>query len=204
MIRKIDFDFTTTESRQKLEFILDGSGWSGSNVLDLYREARLLKSLLHDGKLSVTEHVYLNYKNHSPEARKLADTFSHIMKKRRICGALLDMGEIFGGQYSMERDYCNSVYFPELRAYIRYDGLKPEYLLDMLGRDNCDKVIVFPGFWYSDDEGVYYTFELAVSKEDFKQILHDEEEVKTQEMYEAVKRANEKSGIVFPEVNFIE
>jgi len=202
MTRRIEFDFRKKESHDKIDFILCYSGPGASYLLDIFRDARLLKELLQQEILSVSEHTYPKFPKHSPEAEQRAERFCVLMNKRNVHEDLLDMAELFDGRYDEERDYCKSVYFPELRVYIRCDGLKPEYLLDMLARENCDRVIVFPGYWFSDTENVYYTFECAAPKDILLEILQREADEQLHEMHEAITKANEKNRDIFPKIDF--
>ena len=159
-----------------------------------------MKLLLHQGFLTVYEHTYPQSSDYSEETERQAEAYRGIMRKRVLSEPLLDMAGIFTEEYDRTQTEHNAVYFPVLRTYIRCDGLKPEYLLELLKRENCDRVVVFSGYQFSDAESAYYTFESAAPKETLLEILQHEADRRYQEMCEALAKCNAKIETIIPDV----
>jgi hypothetical protein len=155
--------------------MLCSTWWSDRLYESLDYYFGIMKRLLHYGTLKASENVYPKIDCHSPEAQKRARIMMRIMRKRSMDSALLDMAELFPYEHDLKQRLSNNPFFPEISAFIRCDGLKPELLVEMLKQEDCEKAIVFPGYALTDTHDAYYVFESAVPKEDFLKILEKEE-----------------------------
>ena len=103
----------------------------------------------------------------SEAARKMKS----MLGKRKNHPVLRDMAALFGDEpFEASGYYGNTVYFPNLKAYMRADGIKPESIAGMLSLEGCEKIILFP-YFPLDDKPAYYELTLAVEKENFADYL---------------------------------
>ena len=88
--------------------------------------------------------------------------------------------------------YRNTVYLPNLKAFTRADGMKPEDIAEMLSLDGCEKIILFP-YFPLDGKSAYYELTLAVEKESFVDYLCRVDESRIDIMNEEINRAVKQS-----------
>ena len=189
-VKLVDFDFSADHYKQavdKLDHILSADGWGRYGLLYDQDETILLTRLLHLGGIAVYEHTFPYKRDYTQEVRQRADLLGSLMRKRGVSEALLEMAELFPQEHDVKETYNKAVYFPELRAYVRCSGLSPEYLLELFERDGCDKVIVFPGWWLSDDESEYYVFELVMPRETFLTVFEAMRNKRFERLSEAIR-----------------
>jgi len=198
----VTFDFSLDggfDAVKCLEVILRSNHWSDS-PLDLEDEmTMLLLKLIRFGDIEVYKRVY-SPATETPELRRHAQEINFVIKKRHISRALLDIADIFSGyEFDRQKTEFNSLFFPELKAYVRHGGLPPDRLLELLERDGCEKVYLFPNT-YADNENAYFVFILACSKKHFLKELEKTNERVWEKIHVAITEAMEKSGNIFPDV----
>ena len=206
MTERIVFDFKERwrGSLQKLEDIICYASWGnrGLNVLD--QRVIFLTELLHIGAIVINEERCQDIKAHSPEMRHRAEMLGAVMRKRKVSYALLNLAGTFSSQeYEPNKTMNFAPYFPELRAYVRCDGLEPRDLLEFLECDHCERVIVFPNYPLENGWFAYYTFESAVPRVELIKALARFREQQFEVMSAAILKAEEQFN-VFPELPGIE
>ena len=98
------------------------------------------------------------------------------------------------------RNEYNTLYYPDLKAYVRFGNLRPVKLLDMLAEDNCDGVILFRDCVDSDTEDRFFLFMLGMPQPEYRAILETAREKQNDAMLGAVQMAAERSNNIFPEI----
>jgi predicted N-acetyltransferase YhbS/uncharacterized protein YdhG (YjbR/CyaY superfamily) len=122
-----------------------------------------------------------------------AERFKLLLGKRRSHPVLRHIASMFGDEpFEMSDYYCNTIYAPNLKAYVRADGIKPEYINEMLASDGCDKIILFP-YFPLDEKTAYYELTLNIDKESFVDFMNRIEQRKSDALYEALLQVNERS-----------
>lgn len=200
-VERVQFDFSVDkgmDSADRLEDILcSGSFYDrGLNYKD--ERTLLLLRLLGSGGIAVYKRVYTRRTDTSPEIRRRAEEINITMRKRYVTQPLLDIADIFSAyEHDGTRTVYNSLFLPELKAYIRCGGLPPDRLLEMLEQDGCDMVLLFPDA-QSVDGDFFYAFSRAMPREAFTDALADMNERILAAMHEATRKWEEQSGIKFP------
>ncbi len=195
-IERIPFDFSgeaAMENLTMLEDMLSSGHWS-TRYLN-YRDGRtaLLMRLLHIRGISVFKRAYTPNKDVSEELRNKARIISGIMHKQSVGQTLIDIASIFADrQYDVSKTVFNSLFFPELKAFVRCGGIPPDRLLDLLERDGCDKVFLFPDAYGED---YYYAFIRSMPLKDFLKAIEEERAEVLAAMSEALRRV-EYDGVI--------
>ena len=94
--------------------------------------------------------------------------------------------------FKVSEHYRNTLCLPNVKAFARADGIKPENIAEMLSLDGCDKVIIFP-YFPLDGKSAYYELALGVEKDSFVDFLNRVAERRSNEMYEAIMQADRRS-----------
>ena len=194
---RIPFDFSgdgSIESAERLEGILRSGHWSdrGPNYED--ERTRLLLRLLHTGGIAVYKRSYIQRMDASLELMNRTREMNWYMRKRHVSQTLIDIANIFTAyEYDAGRTAYNSLFFPELKAFVRCGGISPDKLFELLEQDGCDMVMLFPDAYGED---FFYTFSLAMPREEFLRKLEEMQG----NIAEAMRKANEKLGIAFPSI----
>jgi hypothetical protein len=197
---RVDFDFSMDGGHKALKMlddILHSGHWS--NVPLSYEDewTMLLLRMLRVGSIEVNRHFYASTEA-TPKTNQRAYEMNMHMNKRSISQTLLDIADIFcNHEHDARRKAHNSLYFPELKAYLRYGGINPERLLDLLERDGCETVFLFSDA-YDDNRNVYYAFTLAIPKTEFSDECNKINERVWDAIFNAVQSTNEKLGNIIP------
>ena len=198
---RIPFDFSgdgSLESAERLEGILCSGHWSdmGPNYED--ERTRLLLRLLHTGGIAVYKRSYIQRMDASLELMNRTRKMNWYMRKRHVSQTLIDIANIFTAyEYDAGRTTYNSLFFPELKAFVRCGGISPDKLFELLEQDGCDMVMLFPDAY---EEDFFYTFSLAMPREEFLRKLEEMQE----NIAEVIRKVNEKLGMAFPSIPNVE
>lgn len=200
-IERIALDFTgdgILEAAQKLEDILCSGHWSDRTLNYEDERTGLLLRLLQIGGIAVYKRGY-NRKKDTPEIRRRAGEFNMYMNKRNVSQSLLDIAGIFSThEYDGAKTEYNSLFFPELKAYVRCGGMPPDRLLGLLERDECEAVMLFPDY-IVDGGDAFFAFTFTIPKAMYLDALDEMRGRITEEMFEAAKKADEKLGQYYPD-----
>ncbi|MDR1638711.1 MAG: hypothetical protein LBC41_03950 [Clostridiales bacterium] len=192
MIKRVPFDFRNNfkESFDMLSYIIVRSSWHSYLDLEDYHTELLIK-LLHRGGIAVYESRYENADSYSDEVRRKADRYASIMRKKVVSEAILNMVNTFPDLKHDDRTMLNAPFFPELNAYMRCDGIKPDDLLCLLKQDYCKTVLVFPYYDLPDskDEWALYAFILEMPRDEYLEEIRKADEDFLKIMGEALERA---------------
>ena len=199
---RVSFDFSVDGGREALnsiECLLRSGHWS-DRALNFEDEwTMFLLKLLRFGDIEVYRHGYERQEG-SEEIRRRAGEFNMFMNKRNVSQTLIDIAAIFySHEYDSRKTEYNSLFFPELKAFVRYGGIHPDRLLELLGRDGCGIVYLFSDA-FPDDGDVFFAVTLAMPKDAFIKESGDIRERIWDAIGEAVRRADEKAGSIFPKI----
>lgn len=201
-IERIPFEFNgdgILTDAEKLESILCSGHWSDRSLNYEDERTKLLLRLLQIGGIAVYKRAYTQ-KEGTPEIRRRANELNMILRKRHISQTLLDIaGIFFSHEYDGRRTEYNSLFFPELKAYVRCGGLPPDRLLELLEQDGCEAVMLFSDF-RTDGEDVFYAFMLAMPKEMFLDALGEVRERIMEVLREITRKMEERSSRNTPSV----
>lgn len=199
---RIEFDFGTDSSFavvKQLEEILSSGHWS-NRPLDIKDElTMLLIKLIRFGDIAVYKRTYHSVAE-TPELRQRAEEINLFINKRHISSTIIDIADIFSGYlYDRCRTEYNSLFYPELKAYVRHGGLPPDKLLELLESDGCEVVFLFPNT-FADDDKLYYAFSLTLPKDKFLEELDTINNRIMEKVYDAMLDAMEKSEYIIPDI----
>ena len=202
-IERIPFDFSGDdglEAVNRLEDIICSGNW-GIEALNYQDEQTvLLLRLLQIGGIAVYKRTYTQQEA-SPEVWHRAEEFNDFIRKRHVGYPLLDVARIFyEHKYDGSRTEYNSLFFPELKAFVRCGGLPPEKLLGFFERDGCEMVILFPDVQFEDGD-VYFAFTLSMPKELFHEAVEQMRKRTLETLREKLQEAEEKRGSIAPPYN---
>lgn len=192
---RITFDFNNdrTNSYNKLEQIICSSHWSsGIDIFGIINENHsLLFDFVKRGVIVIDECEY-ELREQCPDSES-ARYIKSMLGKRSDHPVLSDIAALIANEPFGRADYySNTLYLPNLKAYIRADGMKPEDIADMLASDSCDKIILFPYFPLGE-KSAYYEVTLGSDKQLFADYMHRYEERRSDEMNEAVRQISERT-----------
>jgi hypothetical protein len=201
-IQRVPFDFSVNgglDDLNKLEGILCSGHWSDKALNYEDEHTILLIRLLQTGGIAVYRRGYAQ-KEDSPEIRRCAGEINAFMNKRYVSQTLLDIAGIFlTHEYDGGKTEYNSLFFPELKAFVRCGGLPPNRLIELLERDGCEAVFLFPDYT-PDDGDAFFAFMLVMPKEMLLEELGQMRERTMEAMHEAARRVNEKNSSIIPSV----
>ena len=199
-IERIDFDFSVDGGLgavKAIEDILRSGHWSDRSLSIEDERTMFLLRMLRVGGIAVYRRMYIQ-KEETPEILHRAKEFNMFMNKRSISQTLLDIAGIFPTQaYNSSKTEYNSLFFPELKAFVRYGGIDPNRLFDLLARDGCEAVFLFSDA-YADEDNVFYAITLAMPKKEYLHELGIINERIWESIGEAVRKADEQVGSIFP------
>jgi predicted N-acetyltransferase YhbS/uncharacterized protein YdhG (YjbR/CyaY superfamily) len=188
-----DFDGERRESYEKLAQIICASRWgTGIDIFGFINEnERLLSEFIEKSVIVIDE---CEYEIQEPLAGSEAtERIKLMLGKRRTHPVLRDMASLFADEpIEASGYYRNTIYLPNLKAFARADGMKPELIAEMLSLGGCDKIILFP-YHPLDGKSAYYELTLAVEKESFVSYLHHIDDRRIEEMNEEINRAVRQS-----------
>jgi hypothetical protein len=188
-----DFDRDWRNSFEKLERIICSSHWaSGIDISgSLHRDHPLLLDLIKTGTVVIDE---CEYELHAPTTdNENARHIESMLGKRSSHPVLRDMAALFADEpFERSEHYRNTLYLPNIKAFSRADGMKPEDIAEMLARNDCEKIILFP-YFPLEEKPAYYELTLGVTKENFVHFMNRVEEQRLSEMHEAIMMADERS-----------
>lgn len=187
-----DFEGAYQESYEKLVQIICSSHWGSSiDILGSWnQDHRLLFDFIRLGVIVIDECAY---DIPEPEDCENARHIDSLLGKRSSHPVMNDMAVLFAGEpFEASKHYRNTIYYPNIKAVVRADGIKPEDIAEMLSRDDCDKIILFP-YFPLDDKKEYYELTLDVEKERFVDYLNHVAEKRQDEMNESIRHADERS-----------
>jgi predicted N-acetyltransferase YhbS/uncharacterized protein YdhG (YjbR/CyaY superfamily) len=195
---RITFDFTFNiegerrKSYENLAQIICASHWgTGIDIFGFLNENEsLLFDFINKAVIVIDECAY---KLQEPPAdSETARKIKSMLGKRSGHPVLRDMAALFGGEpFEASKRYRNTIYLPNLKAFARADGMKPEDVAEMLALDECDRIILFP-YFPLDGKSAYYELTLGVSKESFVDFMNQYEQRQADKIYEALTRADER------------
>lgn len=201
---RVDLDFSINgglAAVKYLEDILSSGHWS-DRPLDLNDEwTMLLLRLIRFGDIAVFKRVYAP-KKATPELMRRAHDLNMFIKKRHDGGILIDVANIFAGfEYDGRKTEYNSLFFPELKAYVRCGGIPPDRLLELLWQEGCETVFLFP-VRYAEYDDAYFAFTLTEPKGQFLEEVEKTHDRISDMMHEIARKLEEKNGHLFPKLDF--
>jgi hypothetical protein len=197
---RITFDFTfefegeRRKSYEKLAQIICSSHWgSGIDIFGfLNKDHALLFEFIDRGVIVIDECEYEI--QDACADNKAAPIIKSMLGKRSNHSVLRDMAALFADEpFEASGYYRNTIYLPNLKAFARADGMKPEHISEMLSLGGCEKIILFP-YFPLDDKSAYYELTLAVEKESFVDYMNRVAQRKADEMDKAIRQASERSS----------
>jgi len=199
-LEHIRFDFSGNNAPvtiEKLEDILCRGHWSNKPLNYDDHHTALLLRLLHIGGIHVYRRAY-ERQDTTPEIRQRANELNDVFNKRDVGQALFDIARIFGGYpHDGARRMYNSLFVPELKAYVRNGALPPEKLLDFFEQDGCEMVTLFTEI-YDGEENAFFAFTLAMPRELYMEALGEMREQFATAMHEALLKTQGKSESIIP------
>jgi predicted N-acetyltransferase YhbS/uncharacterized protein YdhG (YjbR/CyaY superfamily) len=189
----LDYDTAPRETYEKIKQIICPARWgTGIDVFGFLNDnERRLFDLLIKGVIVIDECEY-----ELPEMRpenELARYIKSYLGKRSNHPILQEMSALFGGEpFKVSGHYRNTLYFPNLKAFARADGMKPEDVAEMLSLTGCEKIILFP-YFPLDGKSAYYELSLAVPKEQFVDFINHLEQKKAERLGEALLQAGKQN-----------
>jgi len=199
---RVDFQFSTGSGLtavKHLEEILSSGHWSEKPLSVEDEMTMLLIKSIRFGDIAVYKRIY-HHSVKTPELLQRAQEINMFINKRHINSTIIDIADIFSGySYNSRRTEFNSLFYPELKAYVRHGGLPPDRMLELLESDGCEVVFLFPNAC-ADEESVYYAFVLTLPKERFLEELDKISDRIMEQIYEAMLDATEKSESIIPDV----
>ena len=127
-----------------------------------------------------------------PTDSETARRIKAMLGKRSSHPVLREMAALFGDEpFEASGRYRNTLYLPNLKAFARADGMKPEDIAEMMALDGCDKIILFP-YFPLEGKSAYYELTLAVEKDSFVEYMNRIEQRRADEMGEALMQIGEQ------------
>ena len=169
---RIPFEYSSDDgderrkTYEKMVQIICSSHWgSGIDILGyLNKDHPLLFEFIIKGAIVIDE---CEYEIHEHAEHEKTGLIMSLLGKRRKHPVLCDIAALFADEtFEATGRYRNTLYFPDLKALLRADGMKPEDIADMLSLDGCEKIILFP-YFPLDGKSAYYELTLAVEKDSF-------------------------------------
>jgi len=202
-LEHIRFDFSgdnVLAAMEKLEDILCRGHWSNKPLNFNDHHTALLLRLLHIGGIHVYRRTY-EQQDTTPDIRQRANELNNVFNKRDVGQTLFDIARIFDG-YSHDgaRRMYNSLFIPELKAYVRCGALPPERLLDFFEQDGCEMVALFTEM-YDGEENAFFAFTLAMPRELYMKALGEMRDQIASAMHEALLKTKETSERIIPSVS---
>jgi len=184
-----DFDNRWQESLVLLDSdILFASGRAHYPLAD--PDGKLLIGLLQHKYVRVHAQKYSLTYEATPEEYQMAKHLAALIHKRSA-GAVLHALHIYRNHEPLDRrNEYNALFYPALKAYIRFGNLYPAKLLAMLGEEQCDVVALFRDCVDSSTEDRFFIFTLGVPKADYLALMAQEREQRAEDLAQAVTTAS--------------
>jgi predicted N-acetyltransferase YhbS/uncharacterized protein YdhG (YjbR/CyaY superfamily) len=184
-----DFDGERRESYDRLVQIICPARWgSGIDIFGFMNDSHsLLFDFMKHGVIVIDECEY-EFQESCADG-ETAQRIKSMLGKRSNHPVLRDMAALFGNEpFAASEYYRNTIHLPNIKAFARADGMKPEDIAEMLALDSCEKIILFP-YFPLDGKSAYYELTLAVTKESFVEFLRRVKERRIEEMNEEINQA---------------
>jgi len=201
-MEQIFFDFTNKYSESVS--ILEGHilFTSGRAHLPFYEpETELLTVMLQTEAVVVFKNKYPYGIDYPDEIANKASAAEMYLPNRRSNYPIQSALSLFA-PYEPEpiRNSHNALFFPDMKAFVRFGDLQPSKLLTMLGESGCDKVCVFPYACESATEDAYYSFERRIPKEQFDTVMKKLQDLQADRLTQALYEANKKHENIIPDI----
>jgi len=156
--------------------------------------------MVADEKTGAREHrLYPLVYETTPEEHNEARHYATMVGKR-YTGSVIQALRIYGNHEPLDRsNEYNALYYPALKAYVRFGDLYPSKLLAMLEEDQCNGVTLFRDCADSNTEDRFFIFTLGISKADFLALMERKREQRAEELYRALLAYQEKSKSIIPD-----
>jgi hypothetical protein len=196
-----DFESRWRESLDLLDNeILFTSGRTGYPITD--PDGELLIDLLQQQYIHVHAQKYLLTKEPTPEDHRVAEQLASLINKS-YTGSIVHALRIYGGHEPQNRrNEYNALFYPALKAYVRFGDLYPKKLLAMLGEGQCDGVMLFRDCADSSTEDRFFSFALGIPKADYLTLIEQVQAQRAEEMALENQAASAHIEGLFPEVAF--
>jgi predicted N-acetyltransferase YhbS/uncharacterized protein YdhG (YjbR/CyaY superfamily) len=193
---RITFDYENErrETYEKIKQIICPSRpGSGIDIFGLLNENhRRLFDFVLKGVIVIDEREY-EFREPCADS-ETARRIKAVLGKRGNHPILREMAVLFGDEpFEASVHYRNTLYFPNLKAFMRADGMKPEDIADMLAFDGCDKIILFP-YFPLDGKSAYYELTLGAEKKSFADFMNRIEQQRTERLYEALAQTSKQGA----------
>ena len=201
-IERIPFEFkgdSALADLDRLEDIICSGGWGRGGLNYEDERTKTVLGLLRVGGIAVYRSPYTRQEA-TPELRRRADEINAFMNKRHVSQTIIDIASIYyDNEYNSSRTTYNSLFFPELKAFIRCGELPPHKILEMLEQDGCEAILQFHDE-QSEDGDAFFIFHLAMPKDMLFDVLEKMEERIQTAMSEALQKTHDETGIIFPAI----
>jgi len=180
--------------------ILFSSGRSGYPITE--PDGKFLIGLLHRQFIWVhAQMCSLSYEA-TPEEHNEARHYAIMVGKKRYTGSVANALRVYRNHKPLDQgNKYNALYYPTLKAYVRFGDLYPAKLLAMLEEEQCNGVTLFRDCADSNTEDRFFIFTLGISKADYLALMAQEQEQRAEELYQALMACQAKSEIVIPEIS---
>lgn len=195
-----DFENRWQESLAVLDDeILFSSGRSGYPITE--PDGKLLIGLLHRQFIRVHAQKYSLSYEATPEEHNEVRHYAMMVGKKRYTGSVAHALRVYRNHKPLDHgNKYNALYYPSLKAYVRFGDLYPAKLLAMLEEEQCNGVTLFRDCADSNTEDRFFILTLGISKSDYLALMAREREQRAEEMIQAVITCNANSNIAFPKV----
>ena len=193
----LDFTFEVDGERrnsyEKLVQIICSSHWG--SCIDIFgimnQDHSLLFDLVEKGVIVIDECEYEIQESCVDHDK--TQIIESMLGKRRKHPVLRDMAALFADEpFEASAHYRNTIYLPNIKAYVRADGMKPENIVPMLSSTGCEKIVLFP-YFPLDGKPAYYELTLHVDKDSFVDFMNRVHQDRADKMYEAIMQVGERS-----------
>jgi len=193
------FDFVNhySESMEMLDNdILYASGW-GHYPLD-ETNADFLLGLLHHQQIRVYSQKYSLVGDVSADAHRKAVKLARLVGKRKTSSVLHALRIYQRYEPQKIKNEYNALYYPDLKAYVRFGTLRPSKLLDMLNQDSCNGVILFRDCVDSSQEDRFFIFTLGIQQSEYRTLIENAKEKQFEVLAKAIEMADLHSESIIP------
>ena len=161
--------------------------------------ADLLLDLLQHQQIKVYAQKYSLETDSSKDDHHKAQELADLVGKRSTASIFHAVHIYQGYEPLKRRNKYNALYYPDLKAYVRFGTLHPNKLLDMLGEDNVEGVVLFHDCADSTFEDRFFIFILGVQQSEFQAIMENSKEKQNEALIEAIKQAGSRGINIIPE-----
>ena len=161
--------------------------------------ADLLLELLQHRQIKVYAQKYSLETDSSEDDHHKAQELADLVGKRSTTSIFHALHIYRKYEPLKRRNEYNALYYPDLKAYIRFGTLHPTKLLDMLGEDNVEGVILFRDCVDSSTEDRFFIFILGVQQSEFQAIMEKAKEKQNEALFEEIRLAGSRGINIIPE-----